>query len=310
MAVARGNPFDSLSLAQGKHFDNLFVFGTKKEFAEELATLKEWLGGVKDEAPGGFAARYLRNSPKPPTPLRQGYAGFSSPSSLEQATRDSAKENKKEPMRFIVGLPGTLSPEKNLLDRAPNLLLWEKIPIKKILEETFKVSVYLENDTALVGLGEAHFGAGRGFGIVAYISVSTGVGGVRIVDGKIDESSFGFEPGHQIIEGKDLELQIGGAALKHHFGKDPREITDPSVWAEMARVLSVGLYNMALLWSPEVIILGGSMVRGSPGISVAEVEKNTKELLKIFPHPPAIIPSTLEDLGGLWGGLAYGEIFS
>lgn len=254
-----------VAVGRGKSFSDLFVFATKKEFADELVVFKEWLEGVKD---------------------------------------------KKEPLRFIIGLPGTLSLEKTELDRAPNLLLWENIPIKKIIEETFNASAYLENDTALVGLGEAHFGAGRGFGIVAYISVSTGVGGARIVDGKIDQSSFGFEPGHQIIEGKDLELQIGGAALKHHFAKDPKEITDPAIWAEITRVLAVGLYNVALLWSPEVIILGGSMVRGTPGVSITKTEKATKELLKIFPHPPAIIPSTLEDLGGLWGGVAYSEIFS
>lgn len=254
-----------VAITRGKVFDNLFIFGTKKEFTEELAVLKEWLEKVKD---------------------------------------------KKEPLRFIVGLPGTLSLEKTELDRAPNLLLWEKVPIKKIMEETFNASAHLENDTALVGLGEALFGAGRGCGIMAYISVSTGVGGVRILDGKIDQSSFGFEPGHQIIEGKDLELQIGGASLKHRFGKDPREIVDPTIWTEMARILSVGLYNMTLLWSPEVIVLGGSMITGSPGIRVTEVEAYTKELLKILPHPPAIISSTLEDLGGLWGGLAYSKTLS
>ena len=249
-------------IPRGKSFSNLFVFDTKKDFNEELETIKEWVKGIKE---------------------------------------------KKEPLRFIIGLPGTLSPEKTKLDRAPNLPLWEGVPIKKIMEETFGALAYLENDTALVGLGEGHFGAGKGYGIMAYISVSTGVGGARIVDGKIDESSFGFEPGHQIIEGKDLESQIGGRALAERFGKEPKEINDPAFWTEMARILSVGLYNIALLWSPEAIVLGGSMVRGKPGILVAEADNFTKELLKTFPHPPAIIPASLGDLGGLWGGLAYSE---
>ena len=39
---------------------------------------------------------------------------------------------------------------------------------------------------------------GEGLEIVAYHSVSTGVGGVKIEDGEISHSSIGFEPGHQI----------------------------------------------------------------------------------------------------------------
>jgi glucokinase len=50
------------------------------------------------------------------------------------------------------------------------------------------------------GLGEAVFGAGKGREIVVYMTISTGVGGARIVGGKIDASAMGFEPGHQIID--------------------------------------------------------------------------------------------------------------
>jgi len=68
------------------------------------------------------------------------------------------------------------------------------------LVETFGVTVFIENDAAIVGLGEATWGAGRGSEIVAYITVSTGVGGAKIVNGKIDEYAVGFEPGKQIID--------------------------------------------------------------------------------------------------------------
>lgn len=206
---------------------------------------------------------------------------------------------------FICGLPGALSIEKKELVNAPNLPLWEGRNIEEELATLLTLPVSMLNDTALVGLGEAHFGAGRGYAIVAYVTVSTGVGGARIVNKKIDESVFGFEPGHQIIEGKDLESQIGGRALKERLGRDPKEITDQGVWDGVAKKLALGLHNLTLLWSPEAIVLGGSMTLGTPGIPLATVSLTLKELLEVFPHPPALLLAELGDKGGLWGGVAY-----
>lgn len=206
---------------------------------------------------------------------------------------------------FICGLPGALSAEKKELVSAPNLPLWEGRNVEEELTTLLSLPVSIVNDTALVGLGEAHFGAGRGYTILAYVTVSTGVGGARIVNKKIDESVFGFEPGHQIIEGKDLESQIGGRALAKRLGKDPKEITDQGVWEEAAKTLALGLHNLTLLWSPEVIVLGGSMMLGTPGIPLSTVSLTLKELLEVFPHPPVLLLAELGDKGGLWGGVAY-----
>jgi glucokinase len=200
---------------------------------------------------------------------------------------------------FICGLPGALSAEKKELVNAPNLPLWEGRNIEEELAALLSVPISILNDTALVGLGEAHFGAGRGYTILAYVTVSTGVGGVRIVNKKIDESVFGFEPGHQIIEGKDLESQIGGKALSQRLGKDPKEITDQGFWEDIAKILALGLHNLTLLWSPEAIVLGGSMMLGTPGIPLSAVSLKLKELLEIFPHPPALLLAELGDTGGL-----------
>src|SRR3989344_5345381 len=105
----------------------------------------------------------------------------------------------------VGGIAGALNREKTHLVNSPNIGGWVHKPLKEVLETRFKAKVFLENDTALVGLGEAVHGAGKGFSIVAYITVSTGVGGVRVVDGAIDKNIFGFEPGHHIIDmGADM----------------------------------------------------------------------------------------------------------
>jgi len=185
---------------------------------------------------------------------------------------------------------------------------WNVEKFKTDLEKEFQAQILIENDAAMVGLGEANWGAGRGFEIVAYITVSTGVGGARIVNGKIDERAIGFEPGNLIMDintGKTLEKMISGKALEERTGKHPKEITDKGVWDEFAKILSYGLNNIIVEWSPNVVVLGGSMITGNPAIPLDEVEKHLKEILKIFPELPIIKKAELGDFGGLYGGLAY-----
>lgn len=189
-----------------------------------------------------------------------------------------------------------------------NISGWTYEKFKSDLVGKFQSQIFLENDSAIVGLGEAVFGAGRGFDIVAYITVSTGVGGVRVVGGKIDERAIGFEPGKQIIDidsGKNLEDMISGKALMQETGKHPKEITDPQVWDEHAKFLAIGLNNIIVEWSPNVVVLGGSMITGDPAIPLDKTESYLKEVLKIFPEVPPIKKSELGDFGGLYGALAY-----
>jgi predicted NBD/HSP70 family sugar kinase len=205
---------------------------------------------------------------------------------------------------------GTIAHEAVLSD-------WVMKPIKdRISEACGGAEVTLMNDTAAVALGEAHFGAGRGYDIVAYHTVSTGVGGARVVAGRLDEATVGFEPGHQIIdadmtlrgvgEGADtLEELISGTAVEQRFGKKPYEISqDDPLWDELAGYLAVGLRNTIVYWSPEVIVLGGSMMIGDPRIKREDVIRHTTRVMGDFLPVPPIVDATLADTGGLYGALA------
>lgn len=213
------------------------------------------------------------------------------------------------------GIAGTLDKKRERLLRAPHLLGWVDRPLKELLEKKLETQVYIENDTAIVGLGEAVVGAGRGFRIVVYITVSTGVNGARIVDGKLDPSTYGFEIGHQIIdadgtlclkcpEPKDLENYISGSALEKIYHKKPYEIEDQTVWHEVAKFLAYGLNNTILHWSPDVLVLGGSMMK-SPGISIIDVSHHLGNIMSGYPELPIIKKASLGDIGGLYGGLEY-----
>jgi len=221
------------------------------------------------------------------------------------------------------GIAGVLDDDKRSLVHSPNKKAWEGKNFVERLEKEFGAPVFVENDTANVGLGEAHVGAGKGHDIVAYITVSTGVGGARIVDGRIDRARFGFEPGHQIVnphckvcsecvalpveDGScfDMEDLASGTALEKRTGKKPYEVEDEEEWHTIARLLALGLHNTIVHWSPDVVVLGGSMMCGKlgPVVGIDDIKKHLRETLHIFPEIPEIKKAELGNFGGLHGAM-------
>jgi glucokinase len=112
----------------------------------------------------------------------------------------SAGASKADIKSIGIGSPGPIDPEAGTVIFAPNLM-WHNVPIVHILEGILDLPVYLENDANVAGLGEYRFGAGRDSKNMIYITVSTGVGGGLILDGKIHAGSFGMagEVGHMTI---------------------------------------------------------------------------------------------------------------
>lgn len=208
------------------------------------------------------------------------------------------------------GIAVVLDNEKNIAVKTSNLQNWVGIPLKKEFEEVLGTEVNLENDTVVGGLGEAIFGAGKESKIIAFITIGTGLGGVRIVNGKVDAKVIGFEPGHQIIHpegnlcgcgGKGhWEAYVAGASLEKIYNQKGEDIKDPNIWDEVAKNFSIGLTNTIVHWSPDLVILGGAVSQSLP---IIKVENYLKEYLTIFPVAPQIKKATLGVDAGLYGAL-------
>jgi len=211
---------------------------------------------------------------------------------------------------IAAGVKTNLSKDKRIPLTAPQgkLLDWKQRPLADDLEKLLHApTALLENDTALVGLGEAVYGAGKGIPIVVYVTVSTGVNGVRVVNGHFEASHEGFEIGGQYLSmnpQKTLEELVSGTAVTERFGMVPKDLGKESpVWEELARTFAFGLHNTILHWSPDRVVLGGSMFN-EIGISVPRVTEHVRSIMRKFPDVPEIVHSSLGDFGGLWGGMA------
>ena len=221
--------------------------------------------------------------------------------------------SKARPIRAACfGVAATFNKSLSTIIHSAHNPLWNNKDIKIELEKAINCPTLFENDTSIVGLGEAITGPGIGKEIVVYITVSTGVGGTRIINGKIDKKANSFEIGHQIIDlnglpcpscqtAGHLEAYIAGSGLLKKYGMKAEQITDPKVWGEVAKYLAIGIHNTVLHWSPDIVVLGGSVMKQ---ISLDNVKAELYKRLTIVPVPEIGLAKS-DDMGGLYGALEY-----
>jgi glucokinase len=91
-----------------------------------------------------------------------------------------------------VGAPGPLDAAAGEMLDPPNLEGWWNYPLAAELQRATGLPVSLENDANLGALGEAHYGGGRGYQSLFYLTISTGLGSGLIIDGKIHGGRAGM----------------------------------------------------------------------------------------------------------------------
>ena len=193
--------------------------------------------------------------------------------------------------------PGLIDTKSGTVIFAGNLNL-KNYSLGKILTEKFGVPVKICNDANAAALGEAKFGAGKDYRDSILVTLGTGVGGGIVIDGKLFEGnkSAGAEIGHMVIErgGKKctcgrrgcLEVYCSARALTEKTKQEMEEDTSSEMWKNYnydtadARTafeymdadrtaqkvvdwylerLACGLINLANIFRPQVIMLGGGV---------------------------------------------------
>ncbi len=93
----------------------------------------------------------------------------------------------------------------------PNLVGWEVVPFKAMLEKRFDAPVWVGNDANVACLGVQAFGVGKGIDDLIYMTVSTGVGGGVLTGGKLVTGWKGMaaEIGHIIIDRSRAKANCG-----------------------------------------------------------------------------------------------------
>lgn len=112
-----------------------------------------------------------------------------------------------------VAASGPLDPGSGIVLAPPTLAGWGDVPLAALLHECTGLPVLLENDANAAALGEWRYGAGRGAANMVFVTVSTGIGGGVIADGRLLHGYRGLaaEIGHMTIDLGASESLFGGA---------------------------------------------------------------------------------------------------
>lgn len=231
--------------------------------------------------------------------------------------------------RAVVGVPGGVNYRDGQVEHAPNLPPhWPAELHEEVLAERLGVTVDLANDADVAAVGEAYAGAGRGVDDVVYLTVSTGVGAGVLLGGRLVHGHRSLaEVGHTVIDrradrdGEPATLEALGsgtalaqAAADAGLPADGEKVTELAaagdatarrVWDELAAVVAVGVANMAYLFSPEVVVLGGGVGR----VGEMLLEPVRERLARHGPpgrsEPIGLRCAELGDDAGLAGGAAW-----
>lgn len=182
------------------------------------------------------------------------------PAFIQELSHAVANLTTKKFDKCVIAMPGKLDRKAGIALEFGNLP-WHDIHIASDLHKALGIPIKIENDAKLAALSEAHLLPT--YRKVLYITVSTGIGGGLIINGKIDPNSHDAEYGRMLLE-HDGKLQLweqfaSGKAIVAKFGKRADEIEDPGTWYIVARNIALGLIDVIAATTPDVIVVGGGV---------------------------------------------------
>lgn len=245
--------------------------------------------GVADEE-GRIGARFESR-----TEAERGFAGALN--RIETMLHKAVDKVRGQLLGIGIGCTGPVDPFSGVIGKVDFLPGWEGGNPVEELSRRFQVSVAMENDADAAALAEAGWGAGKGKGSLIYVTIGTGIGGGIILNGQLYRGAAQAHPeiGHHVIDPSGPHcfcgaqgcwevLAAGPAMVKWLKGQAPPDdlhlagLTAKKIcelaqegepWACRAveretLYLGLGLANLVTLFAPEVIVLGGSVMRSAP----------------------------------------------
>jgi glucokinase len=197
---------------------------------------------------------------------------------------------------------------------------WRDTRLTDWVRDLLGVPAIMDNDANTGALGEARFGAGRGFSPLFYMTLSTGIGGGIYEDGRIwrGADSYGGEIGHLTIrpDGPQclcgaygcFERMCGGLWLARDYGKTAQELMEDAAFVSRYVVdLALGLKTCIMLLNPARIVIGGGISKAGEKLFGPLRAELRRRITDWSGARIDVVPAALGDDSVLWGALALAE---
>lgn len=236
-----------------------------------------------------------------------------------------------------VSSPGPLNPATGVILAPPNLPGWHNVPLAQSLREAFSMPVFVGNDANVAVLAEVARGAAQGSKNAIYITVSTGIGGGILSDGRLllGQEGFAAEIGFLalVVDGDRVSylepeaagpalarqavarLEAGAASIMRDMVQGDLTQVDSKVIGQAAeqgdvvareiierggRMIGLGIVSLLHLFNPQVIVVGGGVSNVGELLFApmrAAVEKNVIDPAYVVPIRQAALGENVSIIG-------------
>jgi glucokinase len=226
-----------------------------------------------------------------------------------------------KPDRCGIGFGGPVDFPTQTVTLSTHVNGWAGFPLAARIQQLTGAPVVMDNDANAGALGEALYGAGMGADSLFYMTLSTGIGGGIVVNGRIyrGANSYAGEIGHLNVEpdGPDClcgsrgcyERMCCGLWLERDYGKPAIELLTDARFVEKYVVhLARGLKAALMLLNPTRIVIGGGISKAGDALFVPLRAELNRQMTAWSRARREVVPAALGDDSVLWGASALARM--
>jgi len=205
-----------------------------------------------------------------------------------------------------ISFAGQVDNQNGIIVFAPSIKGWNNNNLKKNIKEKTGINAKIDNDVKCFALGEMKFGQAKKYKDAVYLTIGTSIGGAIEIDGKLyrGANNIAGEFGHMTVVGNGKKCGCGNTGCwtdyvsgkvmeKLYYNlynkkKKAKDIAldsvkgvkrDQKIIKKSASYLAIGLVNIINTINPEIIIIGGSIIKQKEILDLAKEDALKKVLI-------------------------------
>lgn len=215
-----------------------------------------------------------------------------------------------------IGVPSVVDVEKGIVYDVQNIPSWKEVPLKKRMEERYKIPILVNNDANCFALGEKYFGKAQNYHSFIGLTIGTGLGAGIVINDKLyaGPNCGAGEFGMVSYLDHYYEYYASGQFFKNCYQTSGKAVFQKAetgdkkaiaILQELGKHLGNAVKMILYTYDPELIILGGSIRQAYPYF-----QKAMWEQILTFAYPKSLEKfsiqiSSLENCGVLGAAALY-----